>query len=94
MFFGRQLDPFGYPSHRYEHCHPNSEPKEPAHPCTHGGARGMPSMIDYTTASVKIIVFFISMQMNYFSRKPFVLNAICLHYGANPLQGRFCAEID
>lgn len=58
------------------------------------GARGMPSVIDYATASVKIIVFFISMQMNYFSRKPFVLNAICLHDGANPLQGHFRAEID
>ena len=53
-----------------------------------------PGMIDYTTASVKIIVFFISTQMNYFSKKPFVLNAICLQYGANQLQRRFCAEID
>jgi len=51
-------------------------------------------MIDYTTASVKIIVFFISTWMNYFSKKPFVLNAICLQYGANQLQRRFCAEID
>lgn len=54
--------------------------------------RGVPSVIDYTTASLKTIVFFISMQMNYFSRKPFVLNAICLHYGANPLQGRFLCQ--
>lgn len=62
------------------------------------GARGVPGsepvMIDYTTALVKIIVFFISTQMNYFSKKPFVLNAICLQYGANQLQRHFCAEID
>lgn len=51
-------------------------------------------VIDDMTASVKIIVFFVSTQMNYFSKKPFVLNAICLHYGANQLQGRFGAEID
>lgn len=62
------------------------------------GVRGVPGaepgVIDYTTASVKIIVFFISMQMNYFSKMPFVLNAICLQDGADQLQRHFCAEID
>lgn len=51
-------------------------------------------VIDRGAASVKITVFFISMWINYFSKKPFVLNAIYLQHGANQWQRRFCAEID
>lgn len=38
----------------------------------------VPRVIDRRAASVKITVFFISMWINYFSKKPFVLNAIYL----------------